>query len=47
MERDEIKEVIETINPKILIPVHTENATEFEKLHENVIIPEKGREIVL
>jgi ribonuclease J len=47
MERNEIKKTIETINPKILIPVHTENATEFEKLHDNVIIPETGREISL
>jgi Predicted hydrolase of the metallo-beta-lactamase superfamily len=44
---DEIKEFIETVQPKTVIPVHTQNPEVFKNLHDNVIIPEKGREIVL
>jgi ribonuclease J len=44
---DEIKEFIETVRPKTVIPVHTQNPEVFENLHDNVIIPEKGREITL
>jgi ribonuclease J len=44
---DEIRDVIETVQPKTLIPVHTQHPEVFQSLHDNVIIPEKGREIVL
>jgi ribonuclease J len=44
---DEIKEVVETVQPKVLIPVHTQHPEVFQTLHDNVIIPEKGREIAL
>ena len=44
---DEIKEFIEKVKPKTVIPVHTQNPEVFENLHDNVIIPEIGREIVL
>ncbi|MFH1307105.1 MAG: MBL fold metallo-hydrolase [Candidatus Micrarchaeota archaeon] len=40
-----IIEVIKKINPKILIPVHTQNAEEFKKFHKNVILPEKNGKI--
>ena len=44
---DEIKDFIQTVRPKTVIPVHTQNPEVFENLHDNVIIPEKGREIAL
>jgi ribonuclease J len=44
---DEIKEFIEKVKPKTVIPVHTQNPEVFKNLHDNVIIPEIGREIVL
>jgi ribonuclease J len=44
---DEIKEFIQTVQPKTVIPVHTQNPEVFENLHDNVIIPEKGRKIVV
>ena len=39
---DEIKEVVETVQPKVLIPVHTQHPEVFKNFHDNVIIPEKG-----
>jgi ribonuclease J len=44
---DEIKEFIQTVRPKMVIPVHTQSPEIFENLHDNVIIPEIGREITL
>jgi ribonuclease J len=44
---DEIKEVVEAVQPKVLIPVHTQHSEVFQTLHDNVIVPEKGRAIVL
>ena len=43
--RSDIEYAVKRIGPEILIPVHTENAEEFRKIHENVIIPRKGEEI--
>ena len=43
----EIKELIKKVNPRMVFPIHTENPELFLSLHDNVIIPEKGREIVL
>ena len=40
--RSDIEYAVKTIAPEILIPVHTENAEEFRKIHDNVIIPEQG-----
>jgi ribonuclease J len=34
---DEIKEFIGTVQPKTVIPVHTQNPEVFENLHDNVI----------
>ncbi|MFA5049853.1 MAG: MBL fold metallo-hydrolase [Candidatus Micrarchaeia archaeon] len=42
--RKDIEETIKEINPKILIPVHTTVPKEFEKIHDNVLIVEKGKE---
>ena len=35
--------VIKTVNPKILVPIHTEHEDAFLKIHANVKIPEKGK----
>ena len=37
-DEDTIKKLIETVNPKVLIPIHTENAQKFKELAPNVII---------
>jgi ribonuclease J len=39
---DEIREVILAVQPKVLIPVHTQHPEVFQNLHDNVILPEKG-----
>ena len=33
-----IKKLIETVNPKMLIPIHTENAQRFKKIVPDVVI---------
>jgi ribonuclease J len=42
---DEIRVVVETVQPKTLIPVHTQHPEVFKNFHDNVIMPEKGIEI--
>ena len=37
-DENTIKRLIETVNPKVLIPIHTENAERFKKIAPNVII---------
>jgi ribonuclease J len=44
---DEIKDGIETIQPKALIPVHTQHPEVFQTLHNNVILPERGAAIII
>jgi ribonuclease J len=44
---DEIRDVVQTVQPDALIPVHTQHPEVFQTLHDNVIPPEKGLEIVL
>jgi mRNA degradation ribonuclease J1/J2 len=39
---DEIRDVVQTAQPKTLIPVHTQHSEVFQTLHDNVILPEKG-----
>jgi ribonuclease J len=39
---DEIREVVDTVQPKALIPVHTQHAEVFQNMDDNVILPEKG-----
>jgi mRNA degradation ribonuclease J1/J2 len=34
--------VVETVQPKVLIPVHTQHPEVFQNFHDNVILPEKG-----
>ena len=43
--KEDLKQIVETVNPKVLVPMHTQNAEEFKKLHSNVIIPEKEKTI--
>jgi len=43
VSRKELIEVIKTINPKVLIPIHTERANDFKEFHGNVKIPEKEK----
>lgn len=42
---EEIKKLIKEINPKTLIPVHTEHPEMFKKFHKNVVLPEVGKEM--
>ena len=42
---DEIQDVVQTVQPKALIPVHTQHPEVFRNLHDNVILPEKGVQI--
>jgi ribonuclease J len=44
---DEIRDVVQTVQPQVLIPVHTQHPEVFQTLHDNVILPEKGRAIVV
>jgi ribonuclease J len=39
---DDIRDVIDTVQPKVLIPVHTQHPEVFKNFHDNVILPEKG-----
>jgi len=41
--KEEIISIVKKINPQVVIPVHTENAEEFKKVHPKVIVPEKGK----
>ena len=41
--KQEIIRAIREINPKILIPMHTDVPEEFKKAHKNVKIPIKGK----
>jgi len=45
IDKESLEHVIKEINPKILIPIHTQNAKDFETLHKNVILPQKNKEI--
>ena len=44
---DEIRDVVETVQPKALIPVHTQHPEVFKNFHDNVILPTIGVEIAL
>ena len=45
--KKDIIDTVKKINPNILIPVHTLSPEEFEKIHENVILPRKNNTIEL
>lgn len=42
---DEIRDAVETVQPKVLIPVHTQHPEVFRNFHDNVLLPEKGLSI--
>ncbi|MEM2137515.1 MAG: MBL fold metallo-hydrolase RNA specificity domain-containing protein [Candidatus Anstonellaceae archaeon] len=41
--KEDLADLIKAINPKLLIPIHTEKAEDFKGLHANVKIPEEGK----
>ena len=45
--KQDLIEFVNTVNPKVLIPIHTENAEEFKKVHDKVKIVEKGNRIAI
>jgi ribonuclease J len=45
--KEDIEKMVKQIKPKILVPMHTQSAKEFMKLHANVLIPEKEKRIEL
>ena len=40
--KSDLEYAIKKIKPEIVIPIHTENPEEFRKIHDNVMVPEKG-----
>lgn len=47
LSHEEIKNLIETVKPKVVFPIHTENPEMFFSLHDNVITPQLGVEYTL
>ena len=43
--KEDLREVVKKIKPKVLITVHTENPEEYKKVHGNVKIVEKGEKV--
>ncbi|MBI5227169.1 MBL fold metallo-hydrolase [Candidatus Micrarchaeota archaeon] len=43
--KQDLAHLVKVINPKILIPIHTQRAEDFKGLHTNVKIPEKEKTI--
>ncbi len=41
----DIKKIVTSINPKILIPIHTESALKFKEFHDNVKIVKNGEKV--
>ncbi|MBI5222818.1 MBL fold metallo-hydrolase [Candidatus Micrarchaeota archaeon] len=41
--KQDLERLIKAINPKILIPIHTQKAADFKGFHVNVKIPERGK----
>lgn len=41
--RQDLEGAIKAINPKVLIPIHTECAEDFKKIHANVMVPGKEK----
>ena len=40
--KSDLEYAIKTIQPDILIPIHTQNPEEFKKIHDNVMIVKRG-----
>ena len=45
--KSDLEYAIKKINPEVLIPIHTQNPEEFKKIHNNVIIINKGGNIII
>lgn len=45
--KEDLFKAVKEINPKVLIPIHTENAEGFKEIHKNVVIPEMGKDVKL
>ena len=45
--KEDLARAVKAINPKVLVPIHTERAEDFKGLHPNVKIPEAGKEMEL
>ncbi len=43
--QEDIKKIVTSIKPKILIPIHTESAAKFKEFHDNVKIVKNGERI--
>lgn len=43
--KGDLEYAVRKINPKTLIPIHTQNPEEFRKIHDHVIIPKRGETI--
>jgi len=43
--KSDIEYAIKKIKPELLIPIHTQNPEEFTKIHDNVKIPEKEKDM--
>jgi len=41
----DLMETVKKINPKIVIPIHTEKPETFKEVHKNVIIPREGKKM--
>ncbi|MBI2140292.1 MBL fold metallo-hydrolase [Candidatus Woesearchaeota archaeon] len=45
--REDLIQMVKTINPQIIIPIHTQHPKEFEKFHSKVLMPENEKTLVL
>jgi ribonuclease J len=45
--KSDLEHAIKTIDPEILIPIHTRNPEEFKKIHDHVMIVKRGEKISL
>ena len=43
--KEDLKKIVTTVNPKMVIPVHTENAEGFKEFHKNVKIVKNGEKV--
>jgi len=43
--KQDVIDLIKEVKPKVLIPVHTEAVDEFKKVHDNVLVVERGKKV--
>ncbi len=44
--KEDIGRMVQSIQPKILVPMHTDSAKEFRKMHPDIRIPQKGKRMI-